>query len=194
MTNEKENNKKVAEETHKATENEVLEEQVETGNPEENTEENEPSVEDKLKDYEDQIAELKDKFLYLTAEFDNYRKRVIKEKSELILNGGENVIKSLLPVIDDFERALQSIDKSDDNETLKQGVELIYQKLMKALESNGLKVIDTKDSDFDTDFHEAVALVPVPADELKGKVIDCVQKGYKLNEKVIRHARVAVGQ
>ena len=128
------------------------------------------------------------------AEFDNYRKRVLKEKSELIQNGGESVISSLLPIIDDFERALQNMKKSDDTAALKEGVELIYQKFMKTLESNGLKTIETKEADFNTDFHEAVAMIPAPNDESKGKVVDCVQKGYKLNDKVIRHAKVAVGQ
>ena len=150
--------------------------------------------ENKEAEYEAQIAELKDKYLRQAAEFDNYRKRVLKEKSELILNGGENVISSLLPIIDDFERALQNMEKSDDKEALKKGVELIYQKLMKVLETNGLKPIETNDADFNTDFHEAIAMIPAPSDDAKGKVIDCVQKGYKLNDKVIRHAKVAVGQ
>lgn len=148
---------------------------------------------DTVEDYKEQIAALKDKYLRQAAEFDNYRKRVIKEKSELILNGGENVINSLLPIIDDFERALKNIDKSDDKATLKKGVELIYQKLIKALENNGMKTIDTTNADFNTDFHEAVAMVPTD-DKQKGKVVDCVQKGYKLNDKVIRHAKVVVGQ
>lgn len=149
--------------------------------------------EETIEDYKEQIAALKDKYLRQAAEFDNYRKRVIKEKSELILNGGENVINSLLPIIDDFERALKNIDKSDDKDTLKKGVELIYQKLIKALENNGMKTIDTANADFNTDFHEAVAMVPTD-DKQKGKVVDCVQKGYKLNDKVIRHAKVVVGQ
>ena len=149
---------------------------------------------DKTAEYEATIADLKDKYLRQAAEFDNYRKRVLKEKSELIQNGGESVISSLLPIIDDFERALQNMKKSDDTAALKEGVELIYQKFMKTLESNGLKTIETKEADFNTDFHEAVAMIPAPNDESKGKVVDCVQKGYKLNDKVIRHARVAVGQ
>ncbi len=131
---------------------------------------------------------------FISSKFDNYRKRVLKEKSELIQNGGESVISSLLPIIDDFERALQNMKKSDDTAALKEGVELIYQKFMKTLESNGLKTIETKEADFNTDFHEAVAMIPAPNDESKGKVVDCVQKGYKLNDKVIRHAKVAVGQ
>lgn len=192
MSKDKENIKKSAEVNEKTQQDteETVDTQEQT--PKDNAEE--PTEEDKIKQYEEQIAELKDKYLRQAAEFDNYRKRIIKEKSELILNGGENVINSLLPVIDDFERALANIDKSEDTETLKTGVELIYQKLLKALEANGLKAIETSNADFDTDFHEAVAMIPAPSDDFKGKVVDCVQKGYKLNDKVIRHAKVAVGQ
>ena len=161
---------------------------------EENNNNKQSTDTDKTAEYEATIADLKDKYLRQAAEFDNYRKRVLKEKSELIQNGGESVISSLLPIIDDFERALQNMKKSDDTAALKEGVELIYQKFMKTLESNGLKTIETKEADFNTDFHEAVAMIPAPNDESKGKVVDCVQKGYKLNDKVIRHAIVAVGQ
>ena len=161
---------------------------------EENNNNKQSTDPDKTAEYEATIADLKDKYLRQAAEFDNYRKRVLKEKSELIQNGGESVISSLLPIIDDFERALQNMKKSDDTAALKEGVELIYQKFMKTLESNGLKTIETKEADFNTDFHEAVAMIPAPNDESKGKVVDCVQKGYKLNDKVIRHAKVAVGQ
>lgn len=161
---------------------------------EENNNNKQSTDTDKTAEYEATIADLKDKYLRQAAEFDNYRKRVLKEKSELIQNGGESVISSLLPIIDDFERALQNMKKSDDTAALKEGVELIYQKFMKTLESNGLKTIETKEADFNTDFHEAVAMIPAPNDESKGKVVDCVQKGYKLNNKVIRHAKVAVGQ
>lgn len=161
---------------------------------EENNNNKQSTDTDKTAEYEATIADLKDKYLRQAAEFDNYRKRVLKEKSELIQNGGECVISSLLPIIDDFERALQNMKKSDDTAALKEGVELIYQKFMKTLESNGLKTIETKEADFNTDFHEAVAMIPAPNDESKGKVVDCVQKGYKLNDKVIRHAKVAVGQ
>ena len=161
---------------------------------EENNNNKQSTDTDKTAEYEATIADLKDKYLRQAAEFDNYRKRVLKEKSELIQNGGESVISTLLPIIDDFERALQNMKKSDDTAALKEGVELIYQKFMKTLESNGLKTIETKEADFNTDFHEAVAMIPAPNDESKGKVVDCVQKGYKLNDKVIRHAKVAVGQ
>ena len=143
---------------------------------------------------EAEIAELKDKYLRQVAEFDNYRKRTLKEKTELILNGGEKIITSLLPVLDDMERAQQNIEKSDDVEALKEGTNLVFKKLMTVLESAGLQKIDTDGKDFDTDVHEAIAMIPATTDDQKGKVIDCVQAGYKLNEKVIRHAKVAIGQ
>ena len=143
---------------------------------------------------EAQIAELKDKYLRSVAEFDNYRKRTLKERAELILNGGEKVLTAILPVVDDMERAIDNGAKTDDPQVLREGMELIYHKLMKVLESQGVSLIDTNDADFDTDIHEAVAMVPGMGDEKKGKVIDCLQKGYKLNDKVIRHAKVAVGQ
>ncbi|MBQ9672789.1 MAG: nucleotide exchange factor GrpE [Prevotella sp.] len=142
----------------------------------------------------EQIADLKDKYLRQVAEFDNYRKRTLKERAELILNGGEKVITTLLPVLDDMERALQSGEKTDDPQVLREGMELIYHKLVKVLEGHGVSKIDTQDADFDTDIHEAVAMVPGMGDDKKGKVIDCLSAGYKLNDKVIRHAKVAVGQ
>lgn len=141
-----------------------------------------------------QVAELKDKYLRQVAEFDNYRKRTLKEKTELILNGGEKVLTALLPVLDDFERAQESFKKSSDVEALREGVTLIFEKLVKTLESQGLKPIDAVGQDFNTDFHEAIAMIPAPNDDDKGKVIDCIQTGYMLNEKVIRHAKVAIGQ
>lgn len=149
---------------------------------------------DEIKELKEQLASLQDKYLRQIAEFDNYRKRILKEKSELILNGGEKVISSLLPVLDDFERALINIKKGGDETTLLQGTELIYQKLLSTLESQGLSKIKTEKEDFNTDFHEAVAMVPVDDESMKGKVVDCVQTGYTLNNKVIRHSKVAVGQ
>lgn len=137
---------------------------------------------------------MKDQLLRQMAEFDNYRKRTIKEKSELILNGGQKVLESLLPVLDDLERAQTNMDKSDDVATLKEGVELIIDKLTKTLSTQGLSKIETDGSAFDTDFHEAIALVPVEDESKKNQIIDCVQTGYTLNGKVIRHAKVAVGQ
>ena len=143
---------------------------------------------------EEQIADLKDKYLRQVAEFDNYRKRTMKERAELILNGGEKVITALLPVLDDMERAIDNGAKTDDPEVLREGMVLIHQKMMKILEAQGVSTIDTDNQDFDTDVHEAVAMVPGMGDDKKGKVIDCLQAGYQLNDKVIRHAKVAVGQ
>lgn len=143
---------------------------------------------------QEEAADLKDKYLRSVAEFDNYRKRMLKEKTELILNGGEKVITAILPVLDDMERAIENGKKTDDAAVLQEGMELIYQKLMKTLEGQGVKKMDTTDADFNTDVHEAIAMVPGMGDDKKGKVIDCVQTGYTLNDKVIRHAKVAVGQ
>lgn len=139
-----------------------------------------------------EVEELKKQLLYKTAEFENYRKRTLKEKAELILNGGEKTIAAILPVLDDFERAIA--DKSEDPKVIKEGVQMIFNKFSKALESLGVKKIETQDKDFDVDYHEAVAMVPGMGDDKKGKVIDCIQTGYTLNDKVIRHAKVAVGQ
>lgn len=141
-----------------------------------------------------EIEELKDKYLRSVAEFDNYRKRTLKERAELILNGGEKVIAAVLPVIDDMERAIENGAKTDNPEVLREGMTLIHQKFLKILEAQGVSKIETEDADFDTDIHEAVAMVPGMGDDKKGKVIDCLQQGYKLNDKVIRHAKVAVGQ
>lgn len=149
---------------------------------------------DPLAEAQAQIADLKDKYLRQVAVFDNYRKRTLKERAELILNGGEKTIIALLPVIDDMERAIANGQKTDDPEVLREGMTLIYQKLMKTLEAQGVNKIDTQDADFDTNLHEAVALVPGMGDDKKGKVIDCMATGYKLNDKVIRYAKVAVGQ
>lgn len=142
----------------------------------------------------EKIAELQDKYLRSVAEFDNYRKRTLKEKTELILNGSEKAVSAILPVVDDIERAIANGQNTDDPQVLKEGMLLIYQKFEKVLESLGVKKIDTTDAMFDVYIHEAVAMVPGMGDDKKGKVIDCIQTGYKLNDKVIRHAKVAVGQ
>jgi molecular chaperone GrpE len=149
-------------------------------------------VKDPLAEANKQIADLKDKYLRSVAEFDNYKKRTLKEKAELILNGGERTVTALLPVLDDMERALAN--KSDDPKAIREGMEMIFNKFIKALETLGVKKIETKDQDFNTDYHEAVAMVPGQGDDKKGKVIDCVQAGYTMNDKVIRHAKVAVAQ
>lgn len=154
----------------------------------------EPTVEDLLNAANEKISELNDKYLRQVAEFDNYRKRVIKEKAELIKSGGEKLMVALLPVLDDFERAQESISNANDVEALKEGVNLIVEKFIKVLKQEGLEKMDVIGTDFDTDYHEAIAMVPGQPDDLKGKVIDCVMSGYTLNEKVVRHAKVAVGQ
>ena len=136
----------------------------------------------------------KDKYLRLSAEFYNYRKRTMKEKAELILNGGEKSISSILPIVDDFERALKNMETATDVAAVKEGVELIYNKFMSVLGQNGVKVIETKEQPLDTDYHEAIAVIPAPNEALKGKILDCVQTGYILNDKVIRHAKVVVGE
>ena len=175
------------EETDKATEEVNSEEEKGEEAPEE--EEKDP-----LEKAQEEIADLKDKWLRSVAEFENYRKRTLKERAELILNGGEKVITAILPILDDMERAIENGAKTDDPEVLREGMTLIHQKFMKTLEAQGVSKIETKDADFDTDVHEAVAMVPGMGDDKKGKVIDCLQEGYKLNDKVIRHAKVAVGQ
>ena len=149
-------------------------------------------LEEKLEKSEKELADMKDQYLRKAAEFENYRKRTLKEKGELATYGAENAVKAILPVLDDFERAMA--DKSDDVKSVRDGMQLIFNKFVKALKGLGVEKIDTADKDFDVDFHEAIAMVPGMGDDKKGKVIDCVQTGYKLNDKVIRHAKVAVGQ
>ena len=168
-----------------------------TVEPAETTSTEEPrelTIEEKLAEAEAKIEKLNNAMLYKVAEFENYRKRTIKEKADLILNGGEKTITSLLPVLDDLERAMQHMNDAADVAALREGVSLIINKLNTVLSEQGLKRIDTKDAEFTTDLHEAIAFIPAPSDDLKGKVIDCVQAGYMLNEKVIRYAKVAVGQ
>jgi grpE len=141
-----------------------------------------------------ELEALKDKYLRTVAEFDNYKKRTLKEKTELILNGSEKTVTTFLPILDDMERAIANASKATDITAVEEGWELIYNKFIKQLDSIGVKKIETNDADFDVDYHEAVAMVPGMGDDKKGKVIDCVQTGYTLNDKVIRHAKVAVGQ
>lgn len=152
----------------------------------------EPTLEEQLEAAKKEVEVLKDKYLRSVAEFDNFRKRIIKEKAELVLNGSEKAVCAVLPILDDFERALAN--NTDDAKAMKDGMQLIFNKFNKVLESLGVKKIDTDNKDFDVDYHEAVAIVPGMGDDKKGKVIDCVQTGYQLNDKVIRHAKVAVGQ
>ena len=147
---------------------------------------------DPLAAAENEAEQWKDKYIRLVAEFENYKKRTLKEKSELILNGSEKTVAAILPILDDFERA--TADKTEDPQAIKEGYELIYKKFLKALETLGVHKIETDNADFNVDYHEAIAMVPGMGDDKKGKVIDCVQTGYTLNDKVIRHAKVAVGQ
>lgn len=178
----------------------VQSESKEAQNPNEKSEEQETpqnkeeQLADELKKATEIIEEQKDKYLRLSAEFDNYRKRTMKEKAELILNGGEKSITSILPVVDDMERALKNMETATDVQAVKEGVELIYNKFMTTLGQNGVKVIETQDQPLNTDFHEAIAVIPAPEESKKGKILDCVQTGYTLNDKVIRHAKVVVGE
>ena len=182
------------EETLEETPVEETDNQAEETAAEETAQAEEAEEKDPLEKAQEDIAELKTQLLYKAAEFDNYRKRTLKERAELILNGGEKFITAILPVLDDMERAIANGEKTDDPKVLREGMTLIYQKFMKTLEAQGVSKIETEDADFDTDVHEAVAMVPGMGDDKKGKVIDCLQQGYKLNDKVIRHAKVAVGQ
>lgn len=152
----------------------------------------EPTIEEQLEAAKKEVEQYKDKYLRAVAEFDNYRKRTLKEKAELLLNGSEKAVCAFLPILDDFERAIA--DKTEDVNAIKEGMQIIFNKFNKTLESLGVTKIETEGKDFDVDFHEAVAMVPGMGDDKKGKVIDCVQTGYQLNDKVIRHAKVAVGQ
>lgn len=167
-------------------------EQNETEAKAEENAEPQPTEPDPVEKLKQENEKLKDQLLRQMAEFDNYKKRTLKEKAELILNGGERTVVAILPVLDDFERALA--DKSEDPKAIKEGVQMIYHKFIKSLETLGVKKIETEGKDFDVDFHEAVAMVPGMGDDKKGKVIDCMQTGYMMNERVIRHAKVAVGQ
>ncbi len=176
------------------SDNQKAEQATEENTENKNPETGEKDVVKELENVQEQLEQQKDKFLRLSAEFDNYRKRTMKEKAELILNGGEKTISSILPILDDFERALQNMEKATDVNAIKEGVEIIYNKFIKVLKENGVKVIETKGQPLNTDFHEAIAVIPAPEEAQKGKILDCVQNGYTLNDKVIRHAKVVVGE
>lgn len=186
------------ENNEQTTQNENTEENQNTDNKAEEGDNNTDAADKKAEEIDpltkaqQEVEELKKQLLYKTAEFENYRKRTLKEKAELILNGGEKTVAAILPVLDDFERAIA--DKSEDPKAIKEGVQMIFNKFVKTLEGLGVKKIETNDKDFDVDFHEAIAMVPGMGDDKKGKIIDCVQTGYTMNDKVIRHAKVAVGQ
>lgn len=176
------------------TQTEAQNAEVESQNAEEEQPAKEETPKDKIAALQAELEKSQKEYLFLMAEFDNYRKRTVKEKAELIKNGGEKAMLGLLPVIDDFERAIDAIDKSSDVEGLKEGVDLIYNKFMKYLESQQVKPMESTGTDFDADIYEAVTTFPAPDESMKGKVIDTVQKGYTINEKVLRHAKVVVGQ
>ncbi|RGW81789.1 nucleotide exchange factor GrpE [Segatella copri] len=186
------------ENNEQTTQNENTEENQNTDNKAEEGDNNTDAADKKAEEIDpltkaqQEVEELKKQLLYKTAEFENYRKRTLKEKAELILNGGEKTVTAILPILDDFERAIA--DKSEDPKAIKEGVQMIFNKFVKTLEGLGVKKIETNDKDFDVDFHEAIAMVPGMGDDKKGKIIDCVQTGYTMNDKVIRHAKVAVGQ
>lgn len=177
------------------TNDENVQESTEQGNTEPEQElSSEERLQNELDEANAKIAALEDRNLRQMAEFDNYRKRTMKEKVELIKNGGERTIESILPVLDDFERAISNMAKDENCAEMLTGVELIYNKFLGILKQNGLQKIETEGMEFNTDYHEAIAMIPAPEESLKGKVLDCVQPGYMLNEKVIRHAKVAVGE
>lgn len=189
----KEKNIKIEGEELELNNEETTQNDAETQAEEANGEET-PAEEglDPLAAAQNDAEQWKDKYIRLVAEFENYKKRTLKEKSELILNGSEKTVAAILPILDDFERA--TADKTEDPQAIMEGYELIYKKFLKALETLGVNKIKTDNADFDVDYHEAIAMVPGMGDDKKGKVIDCVQTGYTLNDKVIRHAKVAVGQ
>lgn len=189
----KEKNIKIEGEELELNNEETTQNDAETQAEESNGEETPTEEElDPLTAAQNEAEQWKDKYIRLVAEFENYKKRTLKEKSELILNGSEKTVAAILPILDDFERA--TADKTEDPQAIKEGYELIYKKFLKALETLGVNKIETDNADFDVDYHEAIAMVPGMGDDKKGKVIDCVQTGYTLNDKVIRHAKVAVGQ
>ncbi len=169
-----------------------------TGEETKNEQATEPGEEETLAEKIDELTNLveeqKDKYLRLSAEFDNYRKRTIKEKAELILNGSEKSIVSFLPIVDDLERAISTSAKTDDAEAIRAGIEIIYNKFLSILAQHGVKIIETKEQPLNTDYHDAIAIIPAPSKELKGKILDTVQTGYTMNDKVIRHAKVVVGE
>ena len=183
---EKEKETKVEE-----TQQETQEVKNETQTPQEEAVETQETEE--VNEWEKKYNSINDSYLRLMADFDNYRKRTIKEKADLIKNAGERIIVDFLPIVDNFERALESMKTAEDVDAVRQGVELIYNQVMSMMKANGVAVIETKEVPFDTEFHEAITTIPAPTPELKDKIVDCTTKGYTMNEKVIRHAKVVVG-
>ncbi len=196
----KENQEEVVDEV-KTTDETLENEQKEDSASENVTEEEMQKENSEVTDEDQKIQELteklnssNDKYLRLVAEYDNYRKRTLKEKMELTKSAGEGLLKSLLPVVDDFDRALTHLNESSDLDAVKEGIELIYNKFQEYLKQNGVTQINTSEEEFDTDLHEAITKIPAPSEDLKGKVIDCIEKGYMLNDKIMRFAKVVVGE
>jgi molecular chaperone GrpE len=182
VTAQETSEEKVAETTeNKAEEKEEITEEI-------------SAEEKKIKELTDQVNTLNDKYLRLTAEYDNYRKRTLKERMELTKSAGEGLLKGLLPVVDDFDRAISHLTEASDLNAVKEGIDLIYNKFQEYLKQNGVAEIDAKEKEFDTDLHEAITKIPAPNEDMKGKVIDCIEKGYMLNDKVMRFAKVVVGE
>ena len=185
-----------AEEPEKEIINDTAQQEQEANQQTENqtTEEEGDKIADEIAELTQKCSDLNDKNLRLMAEFDNYRKRTLKERSDLVKTAGENILSSMLPLVDDFERALKAMETAEDIVAVKEGVDLIYGKFIAFLLQNGVKAIPTENEVFDTDLHEAITTFPAPTDDLKGKIIDCASKGYTLNEKVIRFSKVVVGE
>jgi molecular chaperone GrpE len=188
-------NKKNQNDEAKAVKDEILNEKndIEQQNPEEKAGKTEPDLAEKIAQLEEQLEHEKKEYMYLMSDMENLRRRTAKEKIDIVKNGTENAMRDLLPVVDDFERALDAINKGGDLDSLKEGVDLIYNKFVKYLESQHVIAIDSTGKDFDTDVHEAVTMFPAPDPSMKGKVIDTTIKGYMINDKVLRHAKVVVG-
>lgn len=195
-TEESQENLEQIKEQDVQTSAETAEPSVETVKPEATEEQEVPETpESIIEKLQAQIAQDKKDYLFLMADFDNYRKRTLKEKQDMLRNGAERAMLELLPVVDDFERAIDAMNNSNgDAEAVKEGVMLIYNKFIKYLEHNNVKAIESTGKDFDTDLHEAITMFPAPSDDLKGKVVDTTLKGYMINDKVLRHAKVVVGQ
>lgn len=197
MSNNNKDNKEMEAETINediVDENEVVADDLAGDSESTQAEEETDTLENQLVKLQEEVEKQKKDYLFLAAEFDNYRKRTLKEKAEIIKNGGENVLKGLLPILDDFERGIKAAASDSNSESMLEGMKLIYNKLVKYMESLGVKEMISNGEPFDADFHEAIAQVPAPSEDMKGKVLDTVQKGYMINDKVLRHAKVAVAQ
>lgn len=197
MSNNNKDNKEMEAETINediVDENKVVADDLAGNSESTQAEEETDTLENQLVKLQEEVEKQKKDYLFLAAEFDNYRKRTLKEKAEIIKNGGENVLKGLLPILDDFERGIKAAESDSNSESMLEGMKLIYNKLVKYMESLGVKEMISNGEPFDADFHEAIAQVPAPSEDMKGKVLDTVQKGYMINDKVLRHAKVAVAQ